>query len=235
MNTSDSVLDTSPGGSPAVDATMPAERTIVHLVRHGEVDNPTGVLYGRLAGFHLSARGQAMADRLATVLGPRDLAAVVASPLERAVETAAPIAASCGLSVDVDERVIEASNVFAGTRLGNGERLRDHLGLLIRLVNPFRPSWGESYVSVAARMLAAAAAVRDRAAGHEAVIVSHQLPIWVARRAVERRQLWHDPRRRQCALASVTSLVYEGHRIVSVAYTEPAFDLLPTVKPKPRP
>lgn len=208
-------------------------RTVVHLVRHGEVDNPSGVLYGRLPGFHLSERGRAMAARLADVFAPRDLAVVVSSPLERAQETAAPIAAASGCPLHLDERVVEAANVFEGTRLGNGERLRDHREALPRLANPFRPSWGEPYASVAARVLAAAAAVRDRSVGREGVIVSHQLPIWVARRQVEGRRLWHDPRRRQCSLASVTSLVYEEHRIVSVSYTEPAFDLLPVVKPVP--
>lgn len=207
--------------------------TVVHLVRHGEVHNPAGVLYGRLPGYHLSTLGQAMADRLAGVLGGRDIVTVVASPLERAQETAAPIAAAAGLDVEVDDRLIEADNVFQGQRLGVGDGVLRHVEVWPRLSNPFRPSWGEPYAAVAARVLAAAAGLRDRAAGHEAVAVSHQLPIWVTRRQVEARRLWHDPRRRQCSLASVTSLVYEGDRIVSVSYTEPARDLLPTVKPVP--
>jgi broad specificity phosphatase PhoE len=62
------------------------------------------------------------------------------------------------------------------------------------------------------------------------VLVSHQLPIWTARRAAERRRLWHDPRRRECALASVTSLHYERDVIVSVGYAEPAADLLPVAQ-----
>jgi thiol-disulfide isomerase/thioredoxin len=54
-------------------------------------------------------------------------------------------------------------------------------------------------------MLEALHAAREAAAGHEAVCVSHQLPIWVLRRYVERKRLWHDPRTRQCGLASLTS------------------------------
>jgi broad specificity phosphatase PhoE len=65
------------------------------------------------------------------------------------------------------------------------------------------------------------------AAGHEAVLVSHQLPIWVARLAAEHRPLWHDPRRRECSLASVTSFEYEDDRLTAVGYSEPAADLLP--------
>jgi broad specificity phosphatase PhoE len=76
-------------------------------------------------------------------------------------------------------------------------------------------------------MLAAAAAARRAAAGHEDVCVSHQLPIWIMRLRVEGRRLWHDPRRRQCGLASVTTIRYEGERIRSITYTEPAAELVP--------
>ena len=71
-------------------------------------------------------------------------------------------------------------------------------------------------------MFAAVHAARDAAAGHEAVCVSHQLPIWTLRRYVDRRRLWHDPRRRQCALASLTSLVFDDGELVQLRYTEPA-------------
>ena len=77
-------------------------------------------------------------------------------------------------------------------------------------------------MEIATRMLAAVAAARDAARGHEAVLVSHQLPIWTVRLHVEGRRYAHDPRRRQCGLASVTSVVYEGDRFVGVEYAEPA-------------
>ena len=67
-------------------------RTVIHLLRHGEVFNPTGVLYGRLPGFHLSDLGQEMAERAAAALAGRDVALVWSSPMERAQETAAPVA-----------------------------------------------------------------------------------------------------------------------------------------------
>jgi len=72
------------------------------------------------------------------------------------------------------------------------------------------------------RMLAAVHRARRRAAGHEAVCVSHQLPIWTLRRHLDQRRLWHDPRRRQCALASLTSLVFSGEALVQVGYSEAA-------------
>jgi broad specificity phosphatase PhoE len=71
-------------------------------------------------------------------------------------------------------------------------------------------------------MLAAMADAARAARGHEVICVSHQLPIWTARRAVEGQHLWHDPRHRQCALASVTTFRYTGDTITSVTYCEPA-------------
>jgi broad specificity phosphatase PhoE len=203
------------------------ERTIVHLLRHGEVHNPEKILYGRLPGYHLSEVGRKMADRAAEYFAARDVAAVIASPLERAQETAAPVAAAHGLPVGTDERIIESTSVFEGRAFGPDLKALKHPRAWRHLHNPFRPSWGEAYAVVAIRMHAAASAARDAVRGREAVLVSHQLPIWIARLAGEHRRLWHDPRRRECSLASVTSLTYEGDHLVSVDYSEPAADLLP--------
>ena len=199
-----------------------SERTIVHLVRHGEVHNPAGVLYGRLPGFRLSDAGEHMATVAAAALAGRDVRVVRSSPLDRAVQTAEPIAAQFGLPVEVDERLIESANVFEGKTFGVGDGALRRPANWRHVLNPFRPSWGEPYAEVAARVLAACADARAAAAGAEAALVSHQLPIWVARRAAEGRRLWHRPDRRECALASITSFVYEGERIVRVDYAEPA-------------
>jgi broad specificity phosphatase PhoE len=198
------------------------ERTTVHLLRHGEVYNPDKVLYGRLPDFHLSESGRAMAEAAARAVTGRDVVLVVASPLERAQETAAPIAAAFDLEVTTDDRLIEAGNVFEGLSFGVGDGSMRKPRHWRHLRNPLRPSWGEPYQEIADRMLAAVQDARDKASGHEAVIVSHQLPIWTLRRHLEGRPLPHRPDRRQCGLASLTSLEYEGDRLVSVAYTEPA-------------
>jgi broad specificity phosphatase PhoE len=197
-------------------------RTIVNLVRHGEVDNPTGVLYGRLAGFRLSPAGERMAQLAADALEGRNVRVVVSSPLERAVQTAEVIAERFGVTVRTDDRLIESSNVFEGMKFGVGDGALRKPANWRHLYNPFRPSWGEPYAAVAARMLSACSDARKAAEGAEAVLVSHQLPIWVARRAVEGLRLWHRPDRRECALASITSLVYEGGVITDVDYQEPA-------------
>ncbi len=196
--------------------------TVVHLVRHGEVYNPGGILYGRLPGFHLSEDGRLMAKAAAGFLAGRDVVVLRSSPLDRTLETAAPLAAQFGLEPEIDERLIEPTNKFEGTTTGVGNGVIFHPANWRYLYDPFRPSWGEPYASIAARMLAAVADAARSARGHEAVCVSHQLPIWTARRAAEGKRLWHHPGHRQCALASVTSFIYTGDKLTGVSYTEPA-------------
>jgi broad specificity phosphatase PhoE len=205
----------------------PNVKTTVHLMRHGEVYNPAGIIYGRLPDFHLSDLGREMAERGAEFFAARDVVAVVASPLDRAQETAAPIAARRSLEVGTDARLIEAGNTFEGARFSVGDGVLKRPAMWPKLYNPLKPSWGEPYAEQVVRVQAAVEDARDRAAGHEAVCVSHQLPIWVTRLAAERRRLWHDPRKRECSLASVTSFHYLGTQLVGVEYCEPAGDLLP--------
>ena len=199
-----------------------SDSTVVHLLRHGEVHNPAKVLYGRLPGFRLSDAGLGMADKAAAWFTGRDVVHLVSSPLERAQQTAAPLADALSLPVTLDDRLIEAGNAFEGLRVGVGDGVLRAPRHWWKLRNPFRPSWGEPYVEIAARMLAAVEAARDAARGHEAVLVSHQLPIWTLRLHMEGRRYAHDPRRRQCGLASVTSVVYDGDRCLRVEYAEPA-------------
>ncbi len=208
---------------PAGDAVT----TVVHLLRHGEVHNPEGILYGRLPGYHLSDIGMQMAERVAKTLTGRDITHLVASSLDRAQETAKPSADAFALDIVTDDRVIEAGNKFQGQHFGVGDGSLRKPHMWKYLYNPFTPSWGEPYKDIAVRMLAAMHDAREAAAGHEALIVSHQLPVWTARSYLEGRRLWHDPRRRQCSLASLTTFTYDGERVVSVAYSEPAADLVP--------
>lgn len=202
--------------------------TVVHVLRHGEVHNPAKILYGRLPGFRLSPLGEQMAKAAASSLAGRDVTHVVASPLERAVQTAEPIAAQFGLPVAVDDRLIESANFFEGKRVSVGDgALRDPRNWWV-LRDPFAPSWGEPYAAIAERMFAALQAARVQAEGHEAVCVSHQLPIWTLRRHLERKRLWHDPRRRQCGLASLTSFHFDGEALTGIGYSEPAAHLVAT-------
>lgn len=204
-----------------------SERTIVHLMRHGEVHNPEGVLYGRLPHYVLSELGHEMAKAAASFLSSNQIVHLVSSPLERAQQTAAPLAEILQAPITTDGRVIEADNKFEGKTVGVGKGAFSNPKNWWILRNPFRPSWGEPYKDIAARMKLAIDDARDAARGREAVIVSHQLPVWIARQAYEGNSFVHDPRKRQCALASITSLTFDGDTYAGFSYAEPASSLLP--------
>ncbi|GAB4589373.1 hypothetical protein Ntsu_72050 [Nocardia sp. IFM 10818] len=203
--------------------------TIVHVMRHGEVHNPKGILYGRLPGFQLSVTGRAQAQAVSRSLADHDIALVVASPLQRAQETAEPIALQHGVLIRTDDNLIEAGNTFEGLRVSVGDGALRKPRHWWKLRDPFTPSWGEPYLQIAHRMLAAVNKARVEAAGREAVLVSHQLPVWTLRRFLQGQRLWHDPRARQCSLASLTSLVYQGDTLIDIVYSEPAGASDPTV------
>jgi len=208
------------------------ENSVVHLVRHGQVHNPDGVLYGRTPGYGLSDLGRQMAERLGEHFADVPLAHLASSPLQRAQETMAPIAAAHPhLEVHIDDRVIEAANVFEGRSFGKRNEILLRPSSWWAMRNPLTPSWGESYTSILARMRAALVDAASHAVGGEALVLSHELPIWMARSWAEGRRLVHDPRRRQARLASVTTFTFNGSHLVRVDYTEPCGDLVP-VKPR---
>ncbi|MDT7787052.1 MAG: hypothetical protein QOF58_5471 [Pseudonocardiales bacterium] len=169
----------------------------------------------------MSERGVKQALTVAESLAENDIVHVVASPLERAQQTAAPIADSHRLELATDERLIEADNQFEGLKVAVGDGALRSPQHWPKLINPFKPSWGEPYIEIAHRMLGAVQKARAEAEGHEAVCVSHQLPIWTVRRFLEGKRMWHDPRKRECSLASLTSLIFEGEQLVRIAYSEP--------------
>ena len=201
----------------------------IHVMRHGEVENPEKILYGRQPGWRLSARGQEMAQTVADWSSSLDLGAIHASPLQRAQETATPIAKKHNLEIYTDPNLIEAANIFEGKKFELGNGILRHPTAWWHLRNPAKPSWGEPYEEQIERMLAAVFKARNAAKGRDAFVVSHQLPIWILRSAVEGRRLMHDPRKRICTLASVTSFHLDDDGMISgVSYAEPAKHLLPT-------
>ena len=197
-----------------------AQITVVHLLRHGEVSNPDGVLYGRLPGYHLSGNGRLMAAAAADFFAERPVAALFASPLERAQETALPVAERLGLEIVTDERLIESVNVLEGKTVTLAQLVLNPSNWRY-LWNPFRPSWGEPYQQVVTRMRQVIERAREAAPGQEAACVSHQLPIWVSRLAAEHKRLWHNPNNRRCALGSVTSFTFDGDELAGVSYAVP--------------
>lgn len=203
----------------------------VHLIRHGEVENPKKILYGRQPGWGLSKRGQEMAQTLGEWSKSLDLGALHVSPLQRAQESALPISQAHNLPMLTDERLIEASNIFEGRPFGVGDGALLHPRAWRHLWNPWKPSWGEPYVDQVNRMLAAVFAAREAAGGKDAICVSHQLPIWILRSSIEGRRMIHDPRKRECSLASVTTIHFDDEDMITgVSYSEPARHLLPVKK-----
>lgn len=197
-------------------------------MRHGEVENPTGVLYGRLDGFGLSERGRLMARAAAVSLTGHDIRSVVSSPLQRTQESAAPwmelFGADIPAGLGIDPRLIEPTNRFEGLNIRRDVPRSPRYWRFF--ANPLRPSWGEPFVSVQGRMMAAVADHWQDVDGGEVVLVSHQMPIWMVARTVARKPLAHHPSRRRCALSSITTLERRGNHFVEVSYTEPAADLL---------
>ncbi len=205
--------------------TMTATR--IHLIRHGEVHNPDGILYGRLPNFGLSERGHKMARMAAEDLRSqgRPVTSLRVSPLQRTRESAAPLQELFGLESVVEERVIEPHNKFEGSTVSIENILR-RPSTWWQLRNPFRPSWGEPFVLVRNRMLAAIEEAWANTDSGDAVIVSHQMPIWITHLALGGHQLFHNPKLRRCALSSITSFEKIDGKFVEVDYREPAASLL---------
>jgi len=109
----------------------------VHVIRHGEVENPEKILYGRQPGWRLSARGQEMAQVIGDWSKSLDLGALHVSPLQRAQETAAPIARAHAIDIHTDDRLIEAGNIFEGKKFELGSGVLRHPASWKHLYNPW--------------------------------------------------------------------------------------------------
>lgn len=153
---------------------MAAGMTTLHLVRHAAHGLLGRVLTGRMAGVGLSAEGQGQAERLAEGLRGRPIAAVVSSPLQRARETAAPLASRLGLAVTLDAGLDEIDfGEWTGLEFAALEGRADWAAW-----NRFRSAaacpGGETMLSAQARALTAVLRLAAAHPGGELVLVSHQ-------------------------------------------------------------
>ena len=147
---------------------------VVLFVRHGQTPTTGSVLPGRAPGLHLSPEGVEQARRAAERLAALDrVTAVYASPLERTVETAAPIARACRLRVRRSPGLIECDfGRWTGRKLQHLRR-RKEWTTVQRHPSGFRFPGGESFAEMQARALDAVAAICARHAGETVVAVSH--------------------------------------------------------------
>lgn len=185
-------------------------------MRHAEVSNPGNIWYGRLEDFVLSERGLRQAEALGVHFADHDIKAVYSSPLMRAVQTAEAVAQPHGLPVKIDEDLIESETKLQGMP-GDMRLFRNPLNLR-HFVNPFRPSWGESYASLRERLGRAIERMRDEHAGDEAVVVSHMTPVLVARLMFEGNPKPPWRAGLLCRRASVTTIEFDGDRYVGTRY-----------------
>jgi broad specificity phosphatase PhoE len=211
-------------------------KTTIHLLRHGEVENPQNVIYERIPGFHLSGRGNKMAEVAAEFISKNDqlrsIKHIYSSPLERTLETAKPTAIALGnLPIITDDRLIEAQNNFAGLNVKNEVsrlfKARKFKTLWRLFHDPKAPSWGESSLEIAKRMSSVIDELREKHQNEHVLIVSHQSPIWTARLYYEGKNVQHLPNRRVCSLASITSLTFnnEADELIDVKYRTPAANI----------
>lgn len=149
------------------------------LVRHGATPTTGKALPGRAPGLHLSSTGQAQAEKVAAAIAAleRRPVAVYSSPLERARETAAPIARALGLRVRTERGLLELDiGEWTGTSLTRAMRRREW-STIQRWPSAFRFPGGESFAELTARTTDAVLRLVHAHAGHTLVAVSHADPI----------------------------------------------------------
>src|SRR5712664_3778844 len=200
---------------------MPPARfasTLVLLVRHGVTPTTGRLLAGRRRGLHLSEEGRRQAEALAVRLAavPK-IAAIYSSPLERARETVAPLAAARGMAVRVEPGLLESDvGAWTGISLKRAAK-RPEWAVVQRHPSAFRFPGGESFVEMQARMASTIARLVERHRGHTIVAASHADPLktLVAHALGTPLDLFQ---RITIAPASVTAIAYrpEGLSVLTV-------------------
>lgn len=161
--------------------TAPPASTLILLVRHGQTPTTGLVLPGRATGLHLAEAGVAQAHRVAERIAEMPkVDAIYASPLERARETAAPIAKALKQRVKIDKGLLECDfGDWTGERLNSLMKLPEW-STVQRAPSSFRFPNGESFTEMQTRMVSALDRIRQAHPGGTVVCVSHADPIKAA-------------------------------------------------------
>lgn len=155
--------------------------TVVLLVRHGQTPTTGKLLPGRAPGLHLAETGIEQAQRAAERISAlAKVDAIYASPLERARETAAPIAAARGLKVRIDKGLLECDfGDWTGAELKHLMKLPEW-NTVQRAPSTFTFPGGESFTAMQNRIVGAIDRLRAAHPGGTIVCVSHADPIKAA-------------------------------------------------------
>jgi probable phosphoglycerate mutase len=153
---------------------MPAAPTLVLFVRHGTTPTTGKVLPGRARGLHLSEHGREQAQRAAERIAEvGKIAAVYSSPLERARETAAPIARLTKRMTRIERGLVECDfGAWTGLALRRLMK-KPEWSIVQRAPSTFRFPGGESFTEMQSRMVGTVDAIRRRHPGRAIVCVSH--------------------------------------------------------------
>jgi broad specificity phosphatase PhoE len=181
--------------------------SLVHLVRHGEVENPQGLVYASLQGFGLSEAGRSQAAAAARHLGSQPVVAVWSSPLERGLETAGIIARRFGVPVRADDRLAEwklldrwAGKPWATLDTSFPGELEAYLE------HPHQLGFSsESLSSLANRIRGTVELLAEQHRDGDIVIVSHQDPVQAARLSFAGRDLsnLHTDKPGHCSIVTL--------------------------------
>jgi probable phosphomutase (TIGR03848 family) len=157
------------------------QSTTILLVRHGQTPTTGKLLPGRAPGLHLAATGLEQAQRAASRIGEiTKVGALYTSPLERAKETAAPIAAALNMSAKVRKGLLECDfGDWTGKELAKLMKLPEWTTVQ-RAPSTFRFPNGESFTEMQTRIVGALEEIRDAHRGEVVVCVSHADPIKAA-------------------------------------------------------
>lgn len=179
----------------------------IFLFRHGAVENPDNILYGLSNNFTLSVLGTKQVTesglKLRSYIGSEAEVEIISSPLRRAVDTASILADIFNLkenSITTDVRLIESYNYLEGTNMAGGKNIIKNPKYWKYLYNPFKPSWGEPYVEIQARIKSIVEERKNITS--TSILVSHELPIFITKRVFSGKSLFHNPKFRNIPLSS---------------------------------
>jgi broad specificity phosphatase PhoE len=147
-------------------------QTTIYLVRHGEVNNPDGIIYGRLSNFGLTQNGKNQSEKTAEFLADKHIDAIYSSPLKRTKQTAEILQKKLDIpEIYYSDQILEVRTSYEGGKFSKLDKLQSEVYL-----KPLDPS-DETLEQIAQRMMIFLHGVINKNEGKHVVIVTHGDPI----------------------------------------------------------